>query len=552
MAAACLACKVCPCTGVKVCSCWTAGAGGRKASKAAAIIASISSLLVAERRERETGPRASRARLRSPTRGGIAARVRPTMRRTPAALRLTGRGAAHDQARLLEQVFEEALDLLILDAAEDADGDLAPLNRLGAVAHDLFELLVGALRSVAAQRREQDELQLVVALRVVERDEHVEVLLLAAVRDRADGLLAQAHVRGAARDLDQLGARALVAPHAEGGDDVLPGLQVGRGVVEPEQLVHDVVAAPVCEHLDGVRARADGLGVDGHVAEYRGGARVVVVAERGECRVGRTLAVVHLAARAHALSRGLALALARRLQRDLAQRVEGALVVRAAERADGAHSQPQVRLGARHLDERGHGLRAAVATEQDDGRLLDARGVVVRAQHLADARRAVRLIVLAERAQRDDLQLVVAVFGHLDGRAGPELREHLDAQRLGVAGPGGAGELPEEAGVEVLVRGVFGDELVEGRGRLLPLLRVNQRPPVVERAQRGVAAARRRLDEAFEHLAVLRAGLRRGERYGERDRGEEGRDVEESRASVLSNVIHHGFSSFGSDAFAGV
>src|SRR5689334_10592845 len=71
---------------------------------------------------------------------------------------------------LLEKVFEELHDAGVFAAAEVADGRLAPLQRLGRVADDLFELLVGARVLVAADGAEQLALEVVVALRVVDRE----------------------------------------------------------------------------------------------------------------------------------------------------------------------------------------------------------------------------------------------------------------------------------------------------------------------------------------------------------------------------------------------
>ena len=109
----------------------------------------------------------------------------------------------------------------------------------------------------------------------------------------------------------------------------------------------------------------------------------------------------------------------------------------------------------------------------------------------------------------------------------------------------GVGE-PEEGGVQVLVRGILGDELVEGRGRLRVLAFVNVAAPLREGARRGVGVARR-LDEAVEQLAALRAGARRGGCEHERESGQDERALQEARAARYSVVacvgVNHGFSS---------
>src|SRR5688572_9942621 len=85
------------------------------------------------------------------------------------------------KGELLEQTFEERLVLRVFAPAEVADGGLAALQRLGVVADYLLELRVGATVLVLADGLEQVVLEVVVALRVVEREQQVEVLLLAAV-----------------------------------------------------------------------------------------------------------------------------------------------------------------------------------------------------------------------------------------------------------------------------------------------------------------------------------------------------------------------------------
>ena len=99
-------------------------------------------------------------------------------------------------------------------------------------------------------------------------------------------------VAGASRDLGQLVQGARVAPVCESREDVLLDLHFGHGVVEAEQLVNDVVAAPSAHQLDGVRARAQVLAAHGDLAEYLDGARVLVTGERVDGRVGRAFVLV--------------------------------------------------------------------------------------------------------------------------------------------------------------------------------------------------------------------------------------------------------------------
>src|SRR5947209_3801423 len=106
-------------------------------------------------------------------------------------------------SNLLEQVFEERLNLRVFAATKHTEGDLAPLNRLGWIFHDLFELLIRALILILAESFEQARLQIVIVLRVVEREQERERVLLAAVRDGAYRLSPQFEVAGAARDFGE-------------------------------------------------------------------------------------------------------------------------------------------------------------------------------------------------------------------------------------------------------------------------------------------------------------------------------------------------------------
>src|SRR5205823_4765417 len=109
------------------------------------------------------------------------------------------------------------------------------------------------------------------------------------------------------------------------------------------------------------------------------------------------------------------------------------LVVRLAEHAYGAHPEFCVRLAARHLYEHGHGLVAAVAAQENDRRLFDAlRAWRVRPQHLADARRTVSLVVLAEGLEGEYLQVGVVAARLVRVNRPTELRQDLVAQPLRV------------------------------------------------------------------------------------------------------------------------
>ena len=99
-------------------------------------------------------------------------------------------------------------------------------------------------------------------------------------------------VAGASRDLGQFVERARVFAVGEAREDILLDLYFGHGVVEAEQLVNDVVAAPTTHQLDGVRARAKILAARRHLAEYLDGARVLVTCERVYGRVGRAFVLV--------------------------------------------------------------------------------------------------------------------------------------------------------------------------------------------------------------------------------------------------------------------
>src|SRR5204863_5002249 len=81
-------------------------------------------------------------------------------------------------------------------------------------------------------------------------------------------------------------------------------------------------------------------------------------------------------------------------------------------------------------------LVAAVAAQENDRRLFDAlRARRVRPQHLADARRAVRLVVLAEGLEGEYLQVGVVAARLVRVNRPAELRQDLVTQPLRVSGP---------------------------------------------------------------------------------------------------------------------